>query len=746
MATRTLRTAIAAGLLALAGAVLVPAPAWAVGGTAFFDSGGLLINVDSTGDEIAIVDVGTSVRVSGDKGMTLIGGVGCTQVNAFVVQCPKAPIDFWELNGSNAADTVFANGTDVPGELFLGGGNDYLQVGRGKDFIHGDGGYDTISYNPRTAPVTISMNGENDDGEAGEDDYIFNDVEAVYGGLGDDVFWGNAAHNEFRGGHGNDTFHGTVGADDLFEGYLGFDSVVYDVPASVPLDISLDDEVAKVGSSGQTDTLFTLEMVVGGAGNDTLTGSSLPDWLVGGGGQDVLRGLNGGDVLYAEGNGSTVDGGEGDDKLVAYQGTGKRLIGGGGVDTVSYAGYVEWDLSAADYATAPVTVDLDGAADDGYAGQKDKVSTDIENIEGTHGFGDKLTGNAKANVIWGFGGNDTLKGSGGSDVIHPQQVFGPATDHDVVNGGGGKDMVSYADENVGVDVSINNQADDGPAGDFDNVKNDVEGIQGGAGNDTLNGGSAANTLLGGPGNDDLFGLGGADVLDGEGGADDIAGGTGSDTVSYEDRVADVEVTLDGFVGDGEAGENDNVASDIENIVGGHGDDTLVGTNGVNKIYGGSGSDIVSGLGGNDVLDLGDGDDTVDAGVAKDGADKILGGNGVDVVSYADRTAVLKVTINGSAGDGEAGENDHVMVDVENLIGGAGADKLTGSAVANSIMGGDGADTIVGGAGNDALYGFGGADTLDGGADIDFADGGPGINDPNDRCLNVESSVNCEYFS
>lgn len=742
MGIRSARTWVAAVLSSTAGVVaLAPAPAHAVGGTVLFDVGGLLIDVDPGGDRVSVFEVGTSLRVAGDKGMTLTTGAPCSQVNAFVVECPTAAVDFYEVDGSNAADTVLANGTDVNGEFFLGGGNDYLQVGRGQDFIHGEAGVDQISYNARTAPVSVSLNNLNDDGEVGEEDYIFNDVEVVHGGSGDDVFTGNAGANEFRGGFGNDKFYGTVGAADLFEGYLGFDSVEYDVPASVPLNISLDG-VANDGPIGQGDRILTMEMAIGGAGDDVITGSLEPDWLVGGGGKDTLRGLAGGDVLFAEGNGSTLDGGDGWDELRAYKGSSKHLIGGDGTDTVTYAGYVEWDFSTEDYATQPVVVSINGTANDGYAGQKDKVYPDVENVAGTHGFGDTLTGNGRANELYGFGGNDTLNGSGGDDVLLPQQVFGPATDKDVVSGGNGKDLVSYADETDDVAVSINNTADDGPAGDLDMVKSNVEGIQGGSGDDTLTGRGSANTILGGFGNDDLSGLGGNDVLNGEGGADAISGGSGSDTVSYANRLAGVTVTLNGTAGDGAPSEGDHVASDIENIIGGSGNDLLVGSQGVNRIYGGSGNDTLKGLDGNDLLDMGDGNDTVEGGGFKDGADKIIGWNGVDTVDYQHRFSPLKVVLNESGGDGEAGENDTVKSDVENVVGGSGDDTITGSLYANTLSGGGGADTISGGDNHDSLYGGGGDDTLDGGAHTDFADGGAG---DFDRCLNVESSVNCEFF-
>lgn len=56
-------------------------------------------------------------------------------------------------------------------------------------------------------------------------------------------------------------------------------------------------------------------------------------------------------------------------------------------------------------------------------------------------------------------------------------------------------------------------------------------------------------------------------------------------------------------------------------------------------------------------------------------------------------------------------------DIENAIGGAGADRITGNALAN---------TLIGGAGNDVLLGLGGDDTLNGGTGNDTIDGGAGF--------------------
>ncbi|WP_157592061.1 calcium-binding protein [Solirubrobacter soli] len=163
-------------------------------------------------------------------------------------------------------------------------------------------------------------------------------------------------------------------------------------------------------------------------------------------------------------------------------------------------------------------------------------------------------------------------------------------------------------------------------------------VDGGSGNDVLRGFEKPVTLLGGPGDDSLTGSERSDVLDGGPGADDILGGdpysaagpSTGDLVDYSSRTAPVTVTLDDVANDGEAGEGDNVHSDVDDIAGGSGDDTLTGSAGENRIDGGAGDDTITGGDGPDALTGGAGDDTINA---QDGfSDQISCGAGDDSVA------------------------------------------------------------------------------------------------------------------
>ena len=164
---------------------------------------------------------------------------------------------------------------------------------------------------------------------------------------------------------------------------------------------------------------------------------------------------------------------------------------------------------------------------------------------------------------------------------------------------------------------------------------------------------AGSLLLGGPGSDVLRGGSGDDVLSGDGdgppqlrvidtvisesgavGNDTIDGGGGRDRIRFDGRAGGVRVDLAAGTAAGAAGDRDRLA-EIEDVIGGDGDDTLLGDGGANQLEGDAGDDSVSGRGGADYL-LGDlVPDTNDFSITytpgSNGADTLSGGAGNDVL-------------------------------------------------------------------------------------------------------------------
>ena len=268
---------------------------------------------------------------------------------------------------------------------------------------------------------------------------------------------------------------------------------------------------------------------------------------------------------------------------------------------------------------------------------------------------DTENGQDGADTISGGAGDDTLNGGAGNDLLLAEAG---ADGTDSLSGGDGVDTASYAARADPLQLSLDDQPNDGLVGNAtDNVHTDVENLIGGSGGDSLSGDPAANQLDGGPGNDSLAGQAGDDALtggtgddsesggdgadamsgdagndslDGGAGPDVFSGGDGTDTGDYSTRTAPLNVTLDGNANDGEFLEGDNVETDVENLRGGSGADTLVGSDAGNTLDGGPGEDYSDGGAGSDTLVGGDAGDVLRTRGSPDG-DTVTCGPGPDFV-------------------------------------------------------------------------------------------------------------------
>ncbi len=308
-------------------------------------------------------------------------------------------------------------------------------------------------------------------------------------------------------------------------------------------------------------------------------------------------------------------------------------------------------------------------------------------------------------------GGDIIDGGGGSDLIMSGEG------NDVVDGGIGNDVISGGHDN---DILLGNDGDDLIFGDqingvlageeFANLSSAARAdgddiIDGGAGNDELRGDGGDDQIWGGQDDDVILGdtVGmdasrqGNDTLYGGEGQDRIWGGGGNDTIS------------------GDAG-NDTIFGDF--VVGQLG----LQFHGADRISGGAGMDWVNGQGGDDVIDGGDDADTLLGGA---GSDVINGGAGYDLIVGDDSDAPESEqgddTIEGGSGDDTVlgmggndqlagGEGNDSLYGDDQVGNFAGNDKLSGNAGDDYLDGGRGDDQLDGGTGNDTLYGGEGNDT------------------------------------
>lgn len=150
----------------------------------------------------------------------------------------------------------------------------------------------------------------------------------------------------------------------------------------------------------------------------------------------------------------------------------------------------------------------------------------------SHQYGDAgadtLSGGG-TDQFYGGVGNDTTAGNGGNDIYNADL---PVDGADAFVGGPGVDTAAYNNRTAALAITLDGVANDGAAGEGDNVGADVENVLAGFGPDVVQGNGAANEIRAGQGADTISGLGGNDTLsaaDGAGGNDSLNGGTGTDT-------------------------------------------------------------------------------------------------------------------------------------------------------------------------------------------------------------------------
>ena len=160
--------------------------------------------------------------------------------------------------------------------------------------------------------------------------------DTLYGSELADEIHGNGGADRIDAGGGNDLLFGGLGDDALFGG-AGVDTVSYadsDAPISAQLYAHQvltyrveGDENGEHTHIVETDTLYSVERVIGSNYDDYLTGGENGGLLEGGGGSDYLFGGHGGLTVLV--------GGDGDDRL--FSGSAATwMTGGSGTDEFSF--------------------------------------------------------------------------------------------------------------------------------------------------------------------------------------------------------------------------------------------------------------------------------------------------------------------------------------------------------------------------------------------------------------------------
>lgn len=339
-----------------------------------------------------------------------------------------------------------------------------------------------------------------------------------------------------------------------------------------------------------------------------------------------------------------------------------------------------------------------------------------------------------------FSGDDLITGGKQNDFL------AGLAGNDEIDGKQGVDTADYSDKSKSVSVTLNTSSNatvyvDGAA--EDTLRN-IENIDGGSASDTLTGDSLSNSLNGEAGDDLLKGQSGKDFLD---------GGAGMDTADFSDKYQTVSLTLTGSIKATAKvnGRAEDTVVNVENIIGGSGDDALKGDAYVNTLKGGSGWDVLDGAEGDDVLNGGAGSDTYVVTLSKSGNDtlietdgaadtlQIIGTtSGLDIaLTRSDASLAMAFSLSGTVtntltfkdDDGKVATSTGIetfffkdaKLSLAAVFDGNGSDAneiLIGNETANKLLGQGGADFLFGSAGDDELRGGSGLDALTGGLGSD----------------------------
>ena len=441
------------------------------------------------------------------------------------------------VDGQNAGDIINGGGSPVVGPatslpLILRGGFglDTITGGNGNDEIDGGPQNDTLSGGRGNDRITAVLGVDTVFGNDGDDILITSSALLADGGAGNDTISSSTSNTIIRGGSGDDTIIGPGGDID---GGAGTDSYFFEPSAArqsqpnvikafrdsssgklvtelrdtfntlfaTANSVAIERLFVSGGASNDTidlsllgkSELFLLGIsevsAFGRAGNDTIRGSGIADFITGDEGNDTLIGLGGNDTIRGDAGNDRLFGGADHDSLFGGDGN-DDLFGGDG--------------------------------------------------------NDQLFGEAGDDRLFGENGNDALDGGSGINFLDE----GPGQGGIVINGTSGNDVILAGRQVINgvaqVVITVNGFSTIQPYVNGETIivnagaGNDVVILEasawnnwqaifhGGDGNDSLHGGLKNDQLYGEAGNDWLFGLAGDDILVGGDGNDWLYGHAGRD--------------------------------------------------------------------------------------------------------------------------------------------------------------------------------------------------------------------------
>jgi Ca2+-binding RTX toxin-like protein len=291
-----------------------------------------------------------------------------------LVLAGSAPIDgtgnaFPNAMTGNDANNVLdgAAGNDTVGGA---AGDDTLIGGSGNDVLSGGAGNDLYVLDSATDIVTEAADAGVDQVQTGVA------LGAVLPGNVENLRLTGSADIDGSGNGLANVIYANSGSN-VLNGRSGADTASYQFGATAGVKVSLAATSAQATGGSGSDTLLSIEHLVGSGFADRLTGNN---------GANVLEGARGNDTLMG-GNGSD------------------SVVGGSGRDWAQYSS-----------ANADVAVRLSSTDPQNTGGAGFDTLSSVENLLGS-GFDDLLIGDGVANHLKGAAGNDVLNGRGGNDTL-----------------------------------------------------------------------------------------------------------------------------------------------------------------------------------------------------------------------------------------------------------------------------------------------------------------------------------------
>lgn len=580
------------------------------------------------------------------------------------------------INGGNGLDLIFGgSGNDfifggVDSKTYTAGeGNDFVRASDGLNFVAGNEGDDWLE------------GGERFDTLAGENSELFFNSPII----GHDVLNGRGNDNDYDAESGDDIMFQGLGIQ-RNNGMAGFDWAIHkgeaqgaDSDLGIPIFVNQQDNILR-------DRFDLVEGLSGWKHNDKLTG------------RDVVVGA------YDEETQAAAQ----FDPNAKFESYSNALLQEG-VDRIAGLSDLVAHLGRATFTVAGKT--------------HTAVVFDETAIQRNENGSIRTLFDTAADMILGGGGDDTIQGNAGNDVLDGDRWLNARIGIKDANG----TLIAWTDDMGGkvyaASVDPQNAAAATPLYNgrtLDSLMFDR----------TLNPGQ-------------LFII--REVLDGD------AANTSVDTAVFRGNYAeyDIEWNEDGSATVTHARPNVDLRFDdgtdrvfnfeslkfadrtistkAADIIGTNVGEVLIGDGRADRIFGLGGADTLQGMGGNDLLDGGAGNDILEGGNGNDtliggaGNDRLDGGAGNDLLQGgAGNDTYVAVDAGDTIEEGLNAGTDLVQTAMNAFTLGANLENLTytgtgnfagtGNAVANTITGGAGNDVLDGGAGNDILIGGAGNDT------------------------------------